>query len=393
MASFSADATIDAVTRAIGPQQRVGLHEPELKGREIEYLTRCIETGWVSYLGEYVERFERELAAATGTKYCVVTVNGTVATHTAMMVAGIGRDDEVLVPSLTFVASANGIAHAGAIPHFVDSELATLGLDPDKLEAYLAEIAVVENGVCRNRNTGRPIRAVMPVHIFGHPVRMRHLLQVAEHYRLTVIEDAAEALGTLSDNRPVGGDGLMGIMSFNGNKIVTTGGGGAIVTNDAEIARRAKHLTTTAKKPHAYVFDHDEIGYNYRMPNINAAVGCAQLERLRDFVERKRRLAELYAAAFKGVPGVTFFREPEGARSNYWLNAILLDEAYAGQRDALLEACIARGIHCRPTWTPMHKLPMYAASPRMDLSGCEAISRRLINLPSSPALAGTYAGA
>jgi perosamine synthetase len=387
MASFSTEATLDAVVSVVGRHDRVGLHEPELKGREIEYLTRCIETGWVSYLGEYVERFERELAVATGTKHAIVTVNGTVATHAALMVAGIGQGDEVLVPALTFVASANGISHAGAIPHFVDSEVSTLGLDPDKLEIYLEEIAVVEGGVCRNMRTGRPIRAVMPVHIFGHPVRMRALARVADRFGLVIIEDAAEALGSMQDNRPVGGDGLMGILSFNGNKIVTTGGGGAIVTNDESLAKRAKYITTTAKKPHAYAFDHDEIGYNYRLPNINAAVGCAQLERLPDFVQRKRRLAERYAAAFAGIPGVTFFKEPAGAKSNYWLNAILLDEAYAASRDTVIEAFMARGI--QPVWTPMHKLPMYAESPRMDLAGCESIARRLINLPSSPALAGS----
>lgn len=388
MAQFSTEATIDAVVGVVGKQDRVGLHEPELKGREVEYLTRCIETGWVSYLGEYVERFERELAAATGTKHAILTVNGTVATHAALMVAGIGQGDEVLVPALTFVASANGISHSGAMPHFVDSELSTLGLDPDKLQTYLEEIAVVEDGVCRNKLTGRPIRAVMPVHIFGHPVRMLELEPVADRFCLKIIEDAAEALGSMQDNRPVGGDGMMGILSFNGNKIVTTGGGGAIITNDEAIAKRAKYITTTAKKPHAYAFDHDEIGYNYRLPNINAAVGCAQLERLPDFVARKRRLADQYAAAFANVTGVTFFKEPAGAKSNYWLNAILLDDDHAGHRDALIEAFMARGIQCRPVWTPMHKLPMYRESPRMDLSGCESIARRLVNVPSSPALAG-----
>jgi perosamine synthetase len=388
MTRLKSEAIINAVTSVIGQHPRVGLHEPELNGREIEYLTRCIETGWVSYLGEFVDRFERELATVTGTKHAIVTVNGTVAAHTALVVSGIGRDDEVLVPSLTFVASANSISHAGAIPHFVDSEEATLGIDPVKLEQYLENITAIDDGACRNKQTGRRVRAIMPVHIFGHPSRMREICRIADRFHLKVIEDAAEALGSLQGGRPVGGDGVMGTLSFNGNKIVTTGGGGAIITNDDDLAQRAKHITTTAKKPHPYELQHDEIGYNYRLPNINAAVGCAQLERLQNFVNRKRQLAEHYAAAFVDVSGVQFFKEPPGAKSNYWLNAILLDEVHSGQRNELIESFMARGIQCRPVWRPMHMLPMYKSAPRMDLSGCESIARRLINIPSSPALAG-----
>lgn len=389
MVQFSQQAVIDAVRNVIGGADHVSLHEPEFKGREVEYLTRCIEDGWVSYLGEFVNRLERDLTSVTGTNYAVATVNGTAALQIALLVAGIKPSEEVLVPSLTFVATANAVAHAGAIPHFVDSEFTTLGLDPDKLEAYLEAIGVVEDGVCRNRETGRSIRAVIPVHIFGHPVRMRDLSRVAKRFGLVVIEDAAEALGSRHDDRPVGGHGLLSVLSFNGNKIVTTGGGGAILTNDAILAARARHLTTTAKKPHPYAFDHDEIGYNYRMPNINAAVGCAQLERLDDFVARKRGLADLYAEALAPVDGVAFFREPAGAASNYWLNALLLDEEHADARVTLIEALVARGIHCRPVWTPMHRLPMYASCPRMDLSACEAIASRLISLPSSPGLVRT----
>ena len=385
--SFGAyDELIEAVRDVAGGAARLSLHEPELKGNETAYLSRCIEDGWVSYLGEYVTRFEEGLAAATGTAHAIAVVNGTVALHAALLVAGVKAGDEVLVPSLTFVATANAVSHAGALPHFVDSEMATLGIDPDRLERHLERVAVVDDGCCRNRETGRTIRAVVPVHIFGHPVRMRRLLQVAQRFSLLVIEDAAESLGSQQDNRSVGGDGLMAVLSFNGNKIVTTGGGGAIVTNDAATAHRVRHLTTTAKKPHAYAFDHDEIAYNYRMPNLNAAVGCAQLEKLDSFVERKRRLAEAYAERLSAVPFVASFREPSGARSNYWLNASLLDADMADERDAVLEAFIARGIHCRPVWTPMHRLSMYEACPRADLSTCEEIARRLINLPSSAAL-------
>ena len=384
LSSFS--ELVSAVRDVAGEARRLSLHEPELKGNETAYLTRCIEDGWVSYLGEYVGRFEQGLASATGTAHAIAMVNGTVALHAALLVAGVKPGDEVLVPSLTFVATANAVAHAGAVPHFVDSELGTLGMDPDRLEQYLERVSILEGGICRNRETGRPIKALIPVHIFGHPARMGRLLQVAERFGLLVIEDAAEALGSRQNNRAVGGDGLMATLSFNGNKIVTTGGGGAIVTNDAAVADRVRHLTTTAKKPHVYAFDHDEIGYNYRMPNLNAAVGCAQLEKLESFVERKRRLAAAYAERMAGLPGMRVFREPDGATSNYWLNAILLDEDVADQRDAMLEHFIANGIHCRPVWTPMHRLPMYEACPKADLSTCESIAQRLINLPSSAGL-------
>jgi perosamine synthetase len=363
------------------------LHEPELKGREIEYLSRCIETGWVSYAGEYVTRFEADLARVSQVAHAVAMVNGTVALHAALLVAGVKPGDEVLVPALTFAATANAVVHAGAEPHFVDSELLTLGLDPDKLAVHLEAAATVRDGVCVNRATGRPIRAVVPVHVFGHPAHMRALQDVAERYRLAIVEDAAEALGSRMNNKPVGGDGVMSVLSFNGNKIVTTGGGGAILTNDADLARRIKHLTTTAKVPHRYDFFHDEVGYNYRMPNINAAVGCAQLERLDDFVARKRRLAEAFATALSAVGGVRFFREPPGAASNYWLNAFLLDPAYATERNPLLEELNDAGLGCRPAWIPIHQLPMFSQCPRGDLATAEDIAMRLINVPSSAHLA------
>jgi len=391
VSAFTRSAIIEAVRGVVDSPERVGLHEPELKGREIEYLTHCIESGWVSYVGEYVTRFERDLARVACTAHAVVMVNGTVALHAALLVAGVRPGDEVLVPALTFAATANAVSHAGALPHFVDSELATLGIDPDKLAAHLTATTEIRNGVCTNQLTGRPIRAMVPVHIFGHPARMGPLQEVAERHNLVLVEDAAEALGSRMNNKPVGGDGLMSVLSFNGNKIVTTGGGGAILTNDAEVAARARHLTTTAKIAHQYEFFHDQVGYNYRLPNLNAAVGCAQLERLDDFVARKRRLAETYAAALSGIRGITFFREPPGAASNYWLNAFLLDPEYAAQRDPLLEEFNAAGLGCRPAWTPMHRLPMYASCQRSDLATCEDIAGRLINVPSSPRLARSAA--
>ncbi len=381
------NSILEAVREVIPGSGRAGLHEPELKGNETAYLTRCIESSWVSYLGEYVERFERELAEVTGTSHAVVMVNGTVALHAALVVAGVQPGDEVLVPSLTFVASANAVSHCQAIPHFVDSEERTLGLDPDALEVHLDEIAEMREGVCINRQTGRVIRAVIPVHIFGHPVRMKDLQRVASTYNLAIVEDAAESLGSQMNGRPLGGDGLMGVLSFNGNKIVTTGGGGAVVTNDAQIAARLKHLTTTAKTPHPYAFNHDEIAFNYRLPNINAAVGCAQLEQLDGFIKRKRELAARYARTFAPVEGARFFTEPEGARSNYWLNALLLDRQDMNARNEVLEHLIEDKLQCRPVWTPMHQLPIYETAPRANLSVCEDIAARLINLPSSPCLA------
>jgi perosamine synthetase len=410
MAAFSRQVVVDAVGRVVRPKGPVELHEPEFGRTEADYLRTCIEggsvyclgeevkmgPGWVSYLGEFVRLFEKGLAKATGVKHAVLTVNGTVALHAALVVAGVQPGDEVLLPALTFAATANSVSHCYAIPHFVDSEFATLGLDPDKLATYLADKSELGDGLCRNRETGRVIRAVVPVHIFGHPVRMARLKEVAERFGLAIVEDAAEALGSRMNGHAVGGDGLLSVLSFNGNKVVTTGGGGAVLTNDDEIAARVKHLTTTArtrdpKRP--WAFDHDEVGYNYRMPNINAAVGCAQLERLDDIIARKRRLAGTYAQALSGVPGISFFIEPPGAASNYWLNAILLEKDLVSERDGLLDEFWHRDpkrpIRCRPVWTPMHQLPMYTSCPRMDLSVCEDIAARLINLPSSPALAST----
>ena len=381
------DEILATLREVLPGDSRYGLHEPELKGNEILYLTHCIESNWVSYLGEYVEQFERELAKATETSHAVTMANGTVALHLALLVAGVQAGDEVLLPALTFVATANAVSHCNATPHFVDSEMKTLGLDPDALESYLNDIAVIRNGVCYNRQSDRPIRAVIPVHIFGHPARMKKLQEVAETFHLAIVEDAAEALGSKMYNKPLGGDGLMGVLSFNGNKIVTTGGGGAVVTNDAELAERLKHLATTAKIQHPFAFEHDEIAFNYRMSNINAAVGCAQLEQLEGFVIRKRLLAKRYHDAFAPFPDVEFVSEPEGATSNYWLNAILIGRNSSARRDEVIKHLIDANLHSRPVWTPMHKLTMYKNAPRANLSVCEDIATRLINLPSSPYLA------
>ena len=363
------------------------LHEPEIAGREWEYVKECLDTGWVSTAGAYVARFESMLSDVTGAAHAVATVTGTAALHAALALAGVEAGDEVVVPALTFVATANAVAYLGARPHFADSEEKTLGLDAAKLADHLERITEIQGGRRVNAETGRPIRAVVCMHAFGHPVDLDALTEVCRRFGLVLIEDAAESLGSYYKGCHTGAWGRLSVLSFNGNKTVTTGGGGAILTNDADLARAARHLTTTAKLAHAWEFVHDQVGFNYRMPNVNAAIGCAQLERLDDFVERKRRLARAYAAALDGIKGVRVFIEPDFARSNYWLNLLLLDPEAAHCRDALLALCHERGLGARPAWTPMHRLAMYAEDPRMDLTVAEDLYARLVNLPSSPRLA------
>lgn len=357
------------------------LHEPIFLGNEWQYVKECLDTGWVSSVGKYVDRFEKDLADYTGAKHAVVTVNGTAALHICYLLAGVQPNDEVLVPALTFVATCNALQYCHAIPHFIDSENKYLGIDVDQLKAYLKTIAEIKNDVCYNKITQRPIRALCVMHTFGHPVDLDPLLELAEQYHLNLIEDAAEALGSFYKGKHVGHHGLVGALSFNGNKIITTGGGGAILTNDTDIAKKAKHITTTAKIPHPYLYHHDEVGYNYRLPNINAALGCAQLERLDYFLNMKRKLAQSYAKAFSKIKEVRFLSEPEYAKSNYWLNAILVDNKE--QRDVLLQQLNQEKIGARPVWELMHQLSMYQQAPRMDLSNAEKIAHRLINIPSS----------
>jgi perosamine synthetase len=365
----------------------IGLHEPEFRGSEWTYVKDCIDTGWVSSVGKYVDRFEAMLREITGVAHVIATVNGTAALHMCLHLVGVRAGDEVLLPTLTFIATANAVAYTGASPHFVDSELANLGMDAGKLDAYLHEIAEIHDRVCVNRSTGAVIRAAVPMHTFGHPVMLGALVEVCARWHIAVVEDAAESLGSYYRDRHTGTFGEVAALSFNGNKIVTTGGGGAILTNDPALGKLAKHLTTTARTPHAWSFIHDQVGYNYRMPNLNAALGCAQLERLPDFLARKRRLAERYIAAFAAVSGVQVMREPEGCRSNYWLNTLLLDEPDNETRDSLLGVLNEAGLTARPVWTLMHHLPMFAACPRMDLSTALCLEQRIVNLPSSPALA------
>jgi perosamine synthetase len=288
---------------------------------------------------------------------------------------------------LTFAATANAVAYCGAVPHLVDSDEQRLGVDPHALREYLASITEMRGGACFNRASGRRIRVLLPMHTFGHPMDIEACVALTHDFGLVLVEDAAEALGSLVGGRHAGTFGRLGTLSFNGNKTITTGGGGAILTNDTALARRAKHLSTTAKTPHRWEFLHDEIGYNYRLPNLNAALGCAQLEQMPGFLESKRRLFERYRAQLAGVPHVRLVAEPPGCRSNYWLQTLLLDEEVAAERDAVLSATNDAGLMTRPAWMLMHRLPHYQSCPRMLLPVAESLARRLINLPSSAGLA------
>jgi perosamine synthetase len=378
---------VDAVRRAAGaPNGILGLHEPVFAGNEVRYLEECIKSTFVSSVGPFVDRFERMLEEMTGATRAVAVVNGTAALHACFRLAGVEPGDEVMSPALTFIATTNAIAYCGASPHFIDSSFVTLGMDPRALAARLEAIAERTTKGVINRETGRRIAAITPMHTFGHPVELDEIAAIAGDWGIALVEDAAESFGSTYKGRPVGSQARLAALSFNGNKIVTTGGGGAILTNDAELGHRAKHLTTTAKLKHEWAFVHDEIGFNYRMPNLNAALGCAQLEQLGGFLASKRRLAAAYDRTFADVAGVRFAREPDGTTSNYWLNAILLDEAHAARRDDVLKALNDAGFGARPAWTLMHRLPMFAQSPRGDLGTAESIERRLINLPSSASI-------
>jgi len=388
MKKFSLD-TIVQILQTILPQKQgpIALHEPYFKGNEWIYIKECLDTGWVSSIGPHVNRFEKLLAEYTGVQYAVAFVNGTAALHTCLRAVGVSSDDEILIPALTFIATANAVKYCGAIPHFVDVEARTLGLDPHKLDNYLQDIAQVRPEGCINKISGRFIKAVVPMHCFGQPVDMDPLLEVCKKFKLTLIEDAAESLGSYYKGYHTGSLGQASILSFNGNKIITTGGGGAILTNEKNIFYLVKHLSTQAKLPHKWLFNHDMIGYNYRMPNINAALGCAQLEQLPEFIKKKRALALQYQKAFAEVHGLTVFKETGFAHSNYWLNVLLLDKEYAKERDNLLELTNSLGISTRPAWTLIHQLPMYKNFPRMGLEEAESLESRIINIPSSVFLA------
>ncbi len=359
----------------------VPLHAPRFCGNEKKYLGECIDSSYVSYVGSFVTRFEKEIADFTGAKHAIATVSGTAALHLALLIADVRPGDEVITQPLTFVATANAISYCQAQPVFVDVEPETLGLDPEKLDDFLAKSCIVkEDGQCWHVATGRRISACVPMHTFGHPVRIDKIVEICNKFNITVIEDAAEALGSLFRCRHLGTFGKLGIFSFNGNKPVTTGGGGMIITDDDHFAERTRHLSTTAKIPHPFEFTHDYIGYNYRMPNINAAVGCAQIECLTRFLDNKRKTSQIYSDFFSDI-GLPFFMEPPDALSNYWLNAIQFKDR--SERDLFLIHAQKAGIQARPVWTLMNHLPMYRFSHYASLETAEWLEDRLVNIPSS----------
>ncbi len=377
---------IVAAIRSVAGAGPTALHEPSFAGNEWLYLKECLDSTFVSSVGKFVDRFESDLAQFTGARHAVAVVNGTAALHIALKLAGVQAGDEVLIPALTFVATANSVAYCGAIPHLIDSDERTLGVDPEKLRDYLDATTEQHGGHCINRITRRVVRAIVPMHTFGHPVAMEALQAVARDFNLPIVEDAAESLGSTYRGRHTGTFGRVGVLSFNGNKTITTGGGGALLTDDASLARHAKHLTTTAKIAHPWEYRHDEIGYNYRMPNLNAALGCAQLEQLPALLSAKRELFRAYQTAFTAVAGVRLMAEPEGCVSNYWLQTLVLDPAMANQRDAVLQATNSQGIMTRPVWLLMQELAPFRQCPRMDLASAQLLARRIINIPSSAGL-------
>ncbi|MGZ4953838.1 MAG: LegC family aminotransferase [Methylobacter sp.] len=361
-------------------KQPIPLHAPQFQGREKEYLLDVIDSTFVSSVGQFVDRFEADCANYTGAKYAVATVNGTAALHVALLLAGVKRDEEVITQALTFVATCNAIHYCGAEPVFVDVDKTTLGLSAQVLADYLDRFAEQRNGETWNKQTGKRIAACLPMHTFGHPADMPDIIEVCEKYRIPVVEDAAEALGSTLDGRHCGTFGRLGVLSFNGNKIMTTGGGGMILTDDEQLAKQAKHLTTTAKQPHAWQFIHDQIGFNYRMPNLNAALGVAQLECLPSFLDKKRELAARYID-WCGRNQLQCMVEPEAASSNYWLNAVVLEDK--ASRDAFLRATNDQGVMTRPMWEPMHRLSMYRYCQKGSLANTEWAAERVVNIPSS----------
>jgi aminotransferase in exopolysaccharide biosynthesis len=359
----------------------IPLHAPTFMQKDKDYVMDAIDSTFVSSVGQYVNRFEQDLAAFTGAARAVATVNGTCALQAALKLVGVESTDEVITQPLTFVATANAIAHLGAASVFVDVDKDTMGLSPDALDAFLTAHAVRRDSGAYNRHTHRRIAAILPMHTFGHPCRIEQIVAIAKAWSIPVVEDAAEAMGSWSGQTHCGLFGDLGILSFNGNKTITCGGGGAILTRDNTLADRAKHLTTTAKVPHPWEFDHDEIGYNYRLPNLNAALACAQLERLPHILKQKREIARAYQAFFASRDWGQFMAEPNDTQSNYWLCTIALADRAA--RDALLDAANTAGIMTRPAWNLMPDLAMYAACVSGPLDNARWLQDRIVNLPSS----------
>ncbi len=356
------------------------LHCPQFLGNEKKYLNECIDTKFVSYVSHFVTDMEEHIQKITGAKYAVAMVSGTEALHMALLSAGVQAGEEIVTQSLTFAATSAAIVHCGAIPVYVDVDEDTLGMSPAALRQFLEQHTVQKNDVCANRNSGRVISACVPMHTFGHPCRIDEIKTICNEHNIILIEDSAESLGSFYKGRHTGTFGKIGILSFNGNKTITTGGGGMVITDDENLASRARYLSTTAKQPSRWEFLHTEAGYNLRMPGINAAVGCAQLECFEQILANKRETARMYQEFFAGM-GIACVKEPRDSRSNYWLNAILLDSFE--EREEFLEFANANGVQTRPIWKLMHKLPPYKAYERTELPVSEMLEERIVNIPSS----------
>lgn len=372
---------VDFIHRLFGTDDLVPLHAPCFVGNEKKYLNECIDSTYVSSVGKFVDRFEEMVAEYTGARKAVVCVSGTNALHMGMMLAGVERNDEVLTQALTFIATCNAISYIGAHPVFIDVDRDTLGLSPAALEDWLKKNAELKDGMCYNRHTGRRVKACVPMHTFGHPVRIDAVASICREYQIELVEDAAESMGSFYKGQHTGTFGKVGAVSFNGNKTITTGGGGMLLFQDEKLGRLAKHLTTQAKVPHRWEFVHDHIGYNYRMPNINAALGCAQMENLERYVENKRETAGQYKAFFAQQPEINFFTEPENCRSNYWLNVVLLKDRRAQQE--FLEYTNDHGVMTRPVWQLMNRLEMFKECEADGLENTLWLEERIVNMPSS----------
>lgn len=372
---------IDYIKELYGGTDFVPLSIPKFIGNEKKYLNECIDTTFVSSVGQFVDRFETEMAAYTGAQRAVVCVNGTNALHMAMTLVGVERDDEVLTQALTFVATCNAISYIGAYPVFIDVDKSTMGLSPDAVKAWLLKHGEMRNGQCYDKQTGRRVKACVPMHTFGHPVRIEELAAICTEWNIELVEDAAESIGSKYKGVHTGLFGKVGALSFNGNKTITTGGGGMLLFMDEKLGSLAKHLTTQAKVPHRWEFKHDHIGYNYRMPNINAALGCAQMEHLNDFIADKRSTAIAYAEFFKNIADIDFFTEPENCFSNYWLNAVILKDRDAQQ--LFLQETNDNGVMTRPIWELMSRLPMFEHCQHDSLENTLWFADRVVNIPSS----------
>jgi perosamine synthetase len=374
------ETAINFITSIYGSEGVIPLHEPRFIGNEKKYLNDCIDSTFVSSTGKFVDEFEEKIAKYTGAKYAVATSNGTSALHIALLLANVAKNDEVITQPLTFVATCNAISYCGADPVFIDVDKDTMGLSPSALQTFLEKNTTVTGQQCVNNNTGKIIKACVPMHAFGHPCRIDDIKDICDKYKILLIEDAAESLGSFYKDKHTGTFGQMGVISFNGNKIITAGGGGCVITDDEVLAKKAKHLTTTAKVPHKWEYAHDMIGYNYRMPNLNAALLVAQLENLESFLLEKRKLAKRYKQFFKDKE-YTFVEELTASQSNYWLNAVILKDKE--QRDLFLDETNSQGVMTRPIWKLMSKLSMFKNAQHGDLSNSDWLEQRVVNIPSS----------